>query len=147
MAGGVLVADDLTDRSEVVVAAGHDLASRLGLPWSVLHVLSDKALESRRQGVPDEAAFLDVIFDQIRAEVREKLRDGLGAEVASETPVHVVHGEPDESILEVLEHEIVDFAVLGVRRRTRVGKLVFGSTAQSVLLLSPCPVVAVPVGD
>ena len=33
--------------------------------------------------------------------------------------------------------------VLGVRRRSKVGKLLFGSTAQYVILNAPCPVVSV----
>jgi nucleotide-binding universal stress UspA family protein len=40
------------------------------------------------------------------------------------------------------ENEI-DQIMIGIRRRSKVGKLVFGSTAQYVILEAPCPVVAV----
>jgi nucleotide-binding universal stress UspA family protein len=33
--------------------------------------------------------------------------------------------------------------IMGVRRRSKVGKLLFGSTAQYVILNAPCPVVTV----
>ena len=37
----------------------------------------------------------------------------------------------------------VDMIFIGVRRRSKVGKLLFGSTAQYVILNAPCPVVSV----
>jgi len=33
--------------------------------------------------------------------------------------------------------------VVGVRRRSKVGKLLIGSTAQHVILNAPCPVVSI----
>ena len=39
----------------------------------------------------------------------------------------------------------IDEVIIGVHRRSKVGKLVFGSTAQYVILNAPCPVVAVKV--
>ena len=48
-----------------------------------------------------------------------------------------------EAILGVAEDEKASRIVIGLKRRSAVGKLLLGSTAQTVLLDAPCPVLAV----
>ena len=51
--------------------------------------------------------------------------------------------EPGEDLTQLAEENQVDEIIMGVRRRSKVGKLVFGSTAQYVILNAHCPVVTV----
>ena len=51
--------------------------------------------------------------------------------------------EPGEDLIRLAEEQQVDEIIMGVRRRSKVGKLVFGSTAQYVILNAPCPVVTI----
>lgn len=51
--------------------------------------------------------------------------------------------DPAEDILATAEREGVRLIVIGLRRRTPVGKLILGSNAQRILLDSSCPVLAV----
>jgi len=51
--------------------------------------------------------------------------------------------DASEEILTVAEERRADLVVIGLRRRSPVGKLLLGSTAQRVLLDAPCPVLAV----
>ena len=48
-----------------------------------------------------------------------------------------------EAILDVAEQEDAQLIVIGIRRRSPVGKLFLGSTSQQVLLDATCPVIAV----
>ena len=51
--------------------------------------------------------------------------------------------EPAEDLIAVAQEESADFIVIGLRRRTPVGKLILGSNAQRILLDASCPVLAV----
>jgi nucleotide-binding universal stress UspA family protein len=50
---------------------------------------------------------------------------------------------PGEDIVRFAEDNEVDEVIVGVKRRSKVGKLMFGSTAQYVVLEASCPVVTV----
>ena len=52
-------------------------------------------------------------------------------------------GDPSDSVVQVAQRREARLIVLGLRARTPLGKLVFGSTAQRILLDATCPVLAV----
>ena len=54
--------------------------------------------------------------------------------------------EPAEDLISIAEDSDAELIVIGLRRRTPVGKLILGSNAQRILLDAPCPVLAVKVG-
>jgi nucleotide-binding universal stress UspA family protein len=51
--------------------------------------------------------------------------------------------DPSEDLIAVAEEVGAEFIVIGLRRRTPVGKLILGSNAQRILLDASCPVLAV----
>jgi nucleotide-binding universal stress UspA family protein len=73
---------------------------------------------------------------------------GLAAELATSgvtseirTPADV--NDSAEELIRTAEMTDADFIVIGLRRRSPVGKLLLGSNAQRVLLDAACPVLAV----
>jgi nucleotide-binding universal stress UspA family protein len=60
-----------------------------------------------------------------------------------ETYVSVSYLTPGEDLVQFAKDNNIDEAFIGVKKRSAVGKLMFGSTAQYVILNAPCPVVAV----
>lgn len=51
--------------------------------------------------------------------------------------------EPADDLLAAAEEYAADLVVIGLRRRSPVGKLILGSNAQRILLDAPCPVLTV----
>jgi nucleotide-binding universal stress UspA family protein len=48
-----------------------------------------------------------------------------------------------EDIVKFAKDNDIDLIVVGVKRRSKVGKILLGSTAQYVIIKSPCPVLSV----
>jgi nucleotide-binding universal stress UspA family protein len=48
-----------------------------------------------------------------------------------------------EDIVRMAVEKKAEEIVIGIQRRSKVGKLLFGSTAQYIILNAPCPVVTV----
>ena len=48
-----------------------------------------------------------------------------------------------EQLVKFAEDQGIDQIFLGIEKKSKVGKLLFGSTAQYVILHAPCPVVTV----
>jgi len=78
--------------------------------------------------------------EQELTDIREQLTDaGVDHEIRQ-----LVRGmDPADDLIQVAHDVGADFIVIGLRRRSPVGKLILGSNAQRILLDAPCPVLAV----
>ena len=63
--------------------------------------------------------------------------------IQCETDVVVSYLSAGEDLVQFIEENEIDELFIGIKKRSKVEKLVFGSTAQYVILHAPCPVVAV----
>ena len=81
-----------------------------------------------------------VRLEQAMAAIREELEArGIGFELRQ-----LVRGmDVAEDLIAVAEETGAEMIVIGLRRRSPVGKLILGSNAQTILLDAPCPVLAV----
>lgn len=96
-------------------------------------------VHSTRGGERDE---LEMLIDQRKH--FEQLKVDLEASGVPYELIEYARGNsPSEDLLEIARDRDAALIVVGIRRRSPVGKLVLGSNAQDVLLEADCPVLAV----
>ena len=91
-------------------------------------------------------------FDHEDAVESEEDLEAIRAELSDAGVEHeirqLVRGmDPADDLVNVANDVDAEFIVIGLRRRSPVGKLILGSNAQRVLLDAPCPVLAVKADE
>ncbi len=84
-----------------------------------------------------------VHVNEVLAEAETALNE---AGIDSATRALVREHRPSEDLVDVADEIGAECIVIGLRRRTPVGKLILGSNAQRILLDASCPVISVKAG-
>ncbi len=119
---------------------------------------AQKALRSAQEHAKIWKAELEVVNTVTRVEPLKhskvkKMEEKMGGEVKEiltedgppyETQLLLTDLTPGEQLVKFAEDEKVDLMFIGIVKKSKVEKLLFGSTAQYVILHAPCPVVTVP---
>jgi len=96
-------------------------------------------VNSHRGGADYDSAAARKAEDEMQAVTRTLQESGVQHEVRQ-----MVRGfEPAEDLISLAQANGAELIVIGLRKRTPVGKLILGSNAQRILLDAPCPVLAV----
>ena len=94
---------------------------------------------SERPDAPEEQrTAIEVELDRVRGELAS-------ADVDHEVRL-VSGGDVADDLISTAEEVGAQLVVLGLRRRSPVGKLILGANAQRVLFDAPCPVLTVKPG-
>ncbi|MFP3999419.1 MAG: universal stress protein [Desulfobacterales bacterium] len=92
--------------------------------------------------------------DQLWKEV-EKIEKGLEsakaifdeAGISCTTHISIRGLNPGEDLVLYARENKMDYIIIGIQKKSKMDKLIFGSTAQYILLHTHCPVVAVPTAS
>jgi len=107
--------------------------------------LDTAATEAVRRGTSLVVVVGEPASPEAEAARSEDLRRVEGALEGSTAVLQVETGGADiaEDLVAAAERSAAELIVIGLRRRSPVGKLILGTNAQRILLDAPCPVLAV----
>ncbi len=135
----VFVAYTTTPAGRRALEVGAAEARLRDLPLHVASVFTHEVGESpaRARDDMETAEGLEKELDRLATSLRSD-----GFEVSTEL-LHAQFGDTSRQLLENMHRVRAELAVVGVRRRSPVGKLVLGSVSQDLLLGADCAVLAV----
>jgi len=166
----VLAATDGTTVPDRAVDVAAELATAFDEELIVLHVIPEDVFEEQRKSSVESTSDLALTFapeityrelgdqtgtpggseERYSLEHAQRDAEGVAEDVTTETVEDVESvsyrgrvGNVTEEILQVAREEDPRYLVVGGRKRTPVGKAIFGSVTQSVLLEADRPVITV----
>lgn len=141
----VVAAVDRNDRADAVVREAAAIGEAFDEPVDVVHVLTREqfvSLERTNVGETGEAVPIESVVETA---------ENIAAESIAETNVTAnavgLLGDPADEIVEYAHERDARYVVVAGRKRSPVGKALFGSVVQSVLLSAECPVVSLRTED
>lgn len=143
----ILAAVNETANARRVATVGYDLAEAYDDTLVALHVIPEAEAEAHLEEMQRLAGFEDFSVTRERESAARFASDLVESAIPERDPDRVEArgriGDAAESILDTAEELEPRYLVVGGRRRSPVGKAVFGSTTQTVLLGADCPAVSV----
>ena len=85
-------------------------------------------------------SFIEKKEQSLENEINELLG---GSDIPYKVELLIDTLQPEEQMVQFAKKERIDQIFVGIEKKSKVGKLVFGSTAQYMILKTPCPVVSV----
>ncbi|QKY17349.1 universal stress protein [Halorubrum sp. CBA1229] len=138
----IIAAVDRSERAPSIVDEANELGQAFDEPVHVVHVLSrSEFVGLERTSVTDTGKSIptDDVLDIAEEFAREAIDE---AGVDDATPVGLL-GDPADEISNYADSNDARYLVIAGRKRSPVGKALFGSTVQSLMLNSETPVVSI----
>lgn len=155
----ILAAVDLVHKGhkygleDEVLETAHDLAKSESAELHVVHAwhsgLEEGFLEHKDfhtwKGKSKLKERISEMYNKIHNEFSELVAEH--AEDGVNTKAHLLEGEPEAVILQVIEKHDIDLLIVGATKQNALQGFFLGSTAENLLKTSPCSVLAIRPGS
>ena len=128
---------------KIMVCYTGSRSSRAALDFAIMHarVFNGKIylIASMEKGTRNEQEEIIKIEAEHETACEKVRKEGIECEKHL-----LVRGlTPDEDLVNYAQEENMDEIVIGIRKRSKMDKLIFGSTAQCIIIHATCPVIIV----
>lgn len=132
----VVIATDFSPASDAAVIYSLGMARRNNAKVWIVHVVSESFFSTDTQ---------QRVIDDAWREGHRRMTEHLiaGRLDGIESKLLVEHGGIYETLTRIVEDHKADLLVVGTRGRSRIGKLLLGSSAETIFRQAPCPVLTV----
>ena len=140
----ILCPTDFSEPSLLAIDQASELAKTSSAEIVLIHVVSPLPASPHPGGMHgfDTATYLQEMLTYGRESTQRLIEEKFPEDV----PVRsvVLAGNPSEEIVRVAEEEGVDLIVTATHGHTGWRRFLFGSVAERVIRLAPCPVLTIP---
>ena len=141
----ILWPTDFSAPSYGALEAAEELAQNFSAELVVLHVIPPIPIIPTGGNL--ESVFSASYPLETESQAREALRKVMESNISGKTKTEalVVHGSVGGEIVNVAEKENIDVIVMATHGSTGWQRFVFGSVAEKVIRMAPCPVLSIQV--
>jgi universal stress protein A len=139
----ILCPTDFSEPSHAALKAASELALHFGSELWFLHAVTPApVMGTGMEPPPVNTALYD---QELLSSTKKSLEEVITRLELQEVATHqiVLIGDPADAILRTAEEKRPDLIVITTHGRTGLGHFVFGSVAEKVVRLSPCPVLTI----
>ncbi len=140
----ILFPTDFSKGSDNALLYAIDLAKQYNATLFILHIIYD-VIQTTGWDVPHLP--LEQLDKDLTASSEQKL-DKFSEEAVRDlekVEKRTITGVPYQEIVQFAEDEKIDLIVIGTHGRTGLDRVFFGSTAERVVRMAPCPVLSVRI--
>lgn len=141
----ILMPTDFSECAGNALSYAASFARSTGAKLICLHVIEPIVPAVGYAGLGADPLALTDVSEQLEASAERELPKIADCAECNDIPVEevITHGDAAAEIVRVAKEKKVDLIVIASHGRTGIGRILFGSTAESVVRHAHCPVLVV----
>ena len=140
----IIAALDFSDASTSVLENAAEMATALGAPLHIVHVLEPEPSYAAYGFTPEEFPAIRTFQEEARARAEKSLEDQKGKVGEAQVETMLLEGNPLHTLLDYAEAQDDPLVVVGTHGHGVIASMLLGSVAEGVVRKGKVPALIVP---